>query len=67
MICRVPQEKSILELADKLASSKRAVKQHLKDLQKLESNLFKISETNVKIAADIDDSADSSQIWKQVE
>jgi bisphosphoglycerate-dependent phosphoglycerate mutase len=60
-ISQFPQEKEVLAKICDVSKSKRMVKAHLKQLQKLQADLFKISGTNIKFKP-----IDDDQPWENL-
>ena len=70
-LTKFPQNEEVIKSMDssfksKLKHSKRSTKQHIKNLQSIQKDLFKISETSIKLQ-DIDEQDSNDKLWKKLD
>lgn len=70
-LTKFPQSEELIQKMDssfksKLTHSKRQTKQHIKNLQSIQKDLFKISETSIKLQ-EIDEEDSTHKIWKSLD
>lgn len=70
-LTKFPQNEEVIKSMDssfksKLKHSKRSTKQHIKNLQSIQKDLFKISETSIKLQ-DIDEQDSNDKLWKTLD
>ena len=66
IVAKFPQSSDIKVDKARITENKRKLKQHMKNLSKIQNELFKLSGTNVDIE-DLPKSDEHQKIWKTLE